>query len=410
MSDDDGVILYNCSDDDDVEYNRGYESENAGESEEQIIEIVRRKNKKKKKKDEEDPIERFDFEVDDGVANFEDEIQIGRDIIPDSSDEDEDPIVLRDRRIRRVMGDKFVIGSTFFTSIEFKEAILEVTLKHGHNVVQDRWEKEKISFKCGMGGKCNWRVYCAYDSDKQMFVIKTSCTHHSCSPNGKCEILKSPVIARLFLDKLRIDEKFMPMDIQLYIKERWKLVSTIPQCQRGRLLALKMLKKEYEEQFAHIRGYVEEIHSQNPNSVAFIDTYPNEKGEDVFNRFYVCFNILKIQWAGSCRPVIGLDGTFLKVAVKGVLLTAVGHDANNQIYPVAWAVVQSENAENWLWFVQQIKKDLGLEDGSRFVILSDRSKVGTSHYLCISLHVGKYESSHFVSFFYNYLTGSSKCC
>jgi len=212
------------------------------------------------------------------------------------------------------------------------------------------------------------------------------------------------------LDKLRIDEKFMPMDIQLYIKERWKLVSTIPQCQRGRLLALKMLKKEYEEQFAHIRGYVEEIHSQNPNSVAFIDTYPNEKGEDVFNRFYVCFNILKIQWAGSCRPVIGLDGTFLKVAVKGVLLTAVGHDANNQIYPVAWAVVQSENAENWLWFVQQIKKDLGLEDGSRFVILSDRSKVGTSHYLCISLHVGKYESSHFVSFFYNYLTGSSKCC
>jgi len=121
MSDDDGVILYNCSDDDDVEYNRGYESENAGESEEQIIEIVRRKNKKKKKKDEEDPIERFDFEVDDGVANFEDEIQIGRDIIPDSSDEDEDPIVLRDRRIRRVMGDKFVIGSTFSQVLSSKK-------------------------------------------------------------------------------------------------------------------------------------------------------------------------------------------------------------------------------------------------------------------------------------------------
>ncbi|KAG7557653.1 hypothetical protein ISN44_As11g036170 [Arabidopsis suecica] len=73
----------------------------------------------------------------------------------------------------------------------------------------------------------------------------------------------------------------MPMDIQQYIKERWKLVSTIPQCQRGRLLALKMLKKEYEDQFAHIRGYVEEIHSQNPGSVAFIDTLVTAPPEPV---------------------------------------------------------------------------------------------------------------------------------
>lgn len=282
--------------------------------------------------------------------------------------------MLRDRRIRRVMGDKLVVGSTFFTSIEFKEAVLDCALKYGHNVVQNRWEKDRIAFKCGMGGKCQWQVYCAFDKKKQLFVVRTSCMRHRCTPNGKCAMLKSPVIARLFLDKLRLNSMFMPMDIQQHIKERWKLVSTIPQCQRGRLIALKLLEKEYAEQFAHLRGYVEEINTQNPGSVAFIDTYLNDKGEDVFNRFYVCFHILKTQWAGSCRPIIGLDGTFLKVAVKGVLLTAVGHDANNQIYPIAWAVVQSENADNWLWFVQQIKKDLNLEDGSRFVIISDRSK------------------------------------
>lgn len=181
----------------------------------------------------------------------------------------------------------------------------------------------------------------------------------------------------------------MHMDIQQYIKEHWKLVSTIPQCQRGRLLELKMLKKGYKDQFAHIRGYVEEIHSQNPDSIAFIDTYPNDIGEDVFNRFYVCFNILMRQWVGSCRPIIGLDSTFLKVAVKGILLTVVGHDANNQIYPVPWTVVQYENADNWLWLVKQLKNDLNLADGSRFVVISDRSKVRFSHYLCNSLHVGK---------------------
>lgn len=231
--------------------------------------------------------------------------------------------MLRDRRVRKARGDKFVVGSTFLTGIEFKEAILDYVLKNGHNVVQNRWEKDKIAFKCGMGGKCKWKVYCSYDTKKQLFVVKTSCGSHSCTPNGKCEFLKSPVIGRLFLDKLRINDKFMPMDIQQYIKERWKLVSTIPQCQRGRLLALKWLQKEYDDQFAHLRGYIEEIHTQNPGSVAFIDTYPNVAGEDVFNRFYVCFNILRTHWAGTCRPIIGLDGTFLKVAVKGVLLTAI---------------------------------------------------------------------------------------
>lgn len=66
-------------------------------------------------------------------------------MILDSSDEDDDPIMFRDRRIRRAMGDKLVVGSTFFTSIEFKETVLECALKHGHNVVQNKWEKEWIA-------------------------------------------------------------------------------------------------------------------------------------------------------------------------------------------------------------------------------------------------------------------------
>lgn len=68
-------------------------------------------------------------------------------------------------------------------------------------------------------------------------------------------MLKSPVIANLFMDRLRIQPNCMPEEIQSLIKENWKLVSTRDQCQRGRLLALTMLEKEYREQFAHLRGY-----------------------------------------------------------------------------------------------------------------------------------------------------------
>ena len=204
--------------------------------------------------------------------------------------------------------------------------------------------------------------------------MKTKYKFHSCTPDGKCKLLKSPVIARLFLDKLRQKADLMPEEIQQIIKDKRKIVSTRNQCQRGRLLALKWLEKEYEEQFAHLRGYAQEIMVTNHGSTAIVDTYRNKAGEDVFSGFYVCFGILRDTWRGYCRPIIGVDGTFLKRAVKGVLLTAVGHDANNQIYPIAWAVVQSETTDSWLWFIKKLKHDLVLQDGNGFVIISDRSK------------------------------------
>ena len=50
-------------------------------------------------------------------------------------------------------------------------------------------------------------------------------------------------------------------------------------------------------------------------------------------------------------------------------MAAVGRDANNQLYPVAWAVVQVENTDNWVWFIAKLKAD-----GEGFTLISDRQK------------------------------------
>ena len=49
----------------------------------------------------------------------------------------------------------------------------------------------------------------------------------------------------------------------------------------------------------------------------------------------------------GCRPLIGLDGCFLKGPAGGVPLSIVSHDANNQIFPMAVAVVDSECQISW---------------------------------------------------------------
>ncbi|XP_019097455.1 PREDICTED: uncharacterized protein LOC104772659 [Camelina sativa] len=106
----------------------------------------------------------------------------------------------------------------------------------------------------------------------------------------------------------------------------------------------------------------------------WIDTIKNDAGQDVFNRFYVCFDALRRTWKQTCRPIIGVDGAFLKAKIKGQLLAALGRDADNGIYPIAWCVVQVENKDNWLWFVKRLKTDLDLNEGDGYILVSDRQK------------------------------------
>ena len=43
-----------------------------------------------------------------------------------------------------------------------------------------------------------------------------------------------------------------------------------------------------------------------------------------------------------CRPVINIDGTHLYGKYKGKLLIAMAIDANNEIFPLAFAIVDDE--------------------------------------------------------------------
>ncbi|GJU04070.1 hypothetical protein Tco_1114408 [Tanacetum coccineum] len=82
-----------------------------------------------------------------------------------------------------------------------------------------------------------------------------------------------------------------------------------------------------------------EILDTNPSSTCMLDVEETDNGNSYFKRFYVCFKGVKDGWLEGCRKIIGLDSFFPKQTCKGELLTAMGRDANNQMYPIAWEVV-----------------------------------------------------------------------
>jgi hypothetical protein len=74
----------------------------------------------------------------------------------------------------------------------------------------------------------------------------------------------------------------------------------------------------------------------------------------VLHRDFFSFSVC-IKAFSHCRPVLCVDGTFFTGKYKGHILTAIGMDSNNQIFPLAFAFLKSENTESWSWFFRHIK-------------------------------------------------------
>ncbi|CAK8573255.1 unnamed protein product [Lathyrus sativus] len=76
-----------------------------------------------------------------------------------------------------------------------------------------------------------------------------------------------------------------------------------------------------------------------------------------------------------CIPIIGVDGCFLKGIYRGQILAAVGRDPNDQMLPIAVAVVEAETKDSWAWFFDLLVRDLGgLEVCKNVTFISDKKK------------------------------------
>ncbi|XP_073225673.1 uncharacterized protein [Cicer arietinum] len=77
-----------------------------------------------------------------------------------------------------------------------------------------------------------------------------------------------------------------------------------------------------------------------------------------------------------CRPIIGLDGCFLKGYYGGMILVVMGRDPNDQMLPIALVVVEVETRDSWTWFLKLLIDDLGGQQACKFyTFISDQQKL-----------------------------------
>jgi hypothetical protein len=57
-----------------------------------------------------------------------------------------------------------------------------------------------------------------------------------------------------------------------------------------------------------------------------------------------------------CCDVLSIDGTFLMGKYKGMMLIAIRIDADHQLVPLTFAIVEKENNGSWGWFLRLVQR------------------------------------------------------
>ncbi|XP_016195725.1 uncharacterized protein LOC107636747 [Arachis ipaensis] len=112
-----------------------------------------------------------------------------------------------------------------------------------------------------------------------------------------------------------------------------------------------------------------------PGSVAVLRTSPVRVGGQVdgsqayFHRLFWTFPPC-IEAFRHCKSLVNIDGTHLYSKYGDMLLVAIAQDGNSNILPIAFSLVEGENAESWMFFLSQLRQHVTPQPG--ILVISDR--------------------------------------
>ena len=115
----------------------------------------------------------------------------------------------------------------------------------------------------------------------------------------------------------------------------------------GKHKAIRQLFGDFSQSYIELSRLFLVIEQSNPGCVVIWKicdiNMPNTK---ISQRLFWSFKP-SIERFEHCRPVMSIDGTHLYGKYKGKLLINMGCDGNNQLFPLAFAIIEGENADSW---------------------------------------------------------------
>lgn len=247
------------------------------------------------------------------------------------------------------------VGQRFNGVHEFREALRKYAIAHQFSFRYKKNDSHRVTVKCKVEG-CPWRIHASRLSTTQLICIKKMNPTHTCEGS----VIKNGYqatrswIASIIKEKLKVFPNYKPKDIVNDIKEEYGIQLNYFQAWRGKEIAKEQIQGSYKEAYSMLPVFCEKIMETNPGSLATFTT----KDDSSFHRLFISFHASLYGFEHGCRPLLFLDSTIVRSKYQGTLLAATAADGDDGVFPVAFAVVDTESDENWRWFLVQFRNAL----------------------------------------------------
>ncbi|KAI3738295.1 hypothetical protein L2E82_28319 [Cichorium intybus] len=264
------------------------------------------------------------------------------------------------------------VGTKFENMVDFRRALNHYAIINEFDYFIQKSDPTRFTARCD-NIDCGWRIYASIMQDGITFEVRKLTEGHTCTRSNKGGNKRATQgwIANIVTDKLKSDGDFSPVDLRNWIMKTYNVDVPYLKVFRGKEQAYTDMYGEWEDSFMNMDVLREELLIRNEGSVVEID-FDVVGDKKLFKRFFISLAACSKGFLLGCRPYISLDACHLKGKFNGVLAAATGVDGNNSIFPVAYCVLESENIQSWTWFLESLKKAIGMPSG--LVISSDMQK------------------------------------
>ncbi|XP_047315849.1 uncharacterized protein LOC124919619 [Impatiens glandulifera] len=282
--------------------------------------------------------------------------------------------ILQQRMLASSSSYELQVGQEFPDVRSCRRALRDTAIALHFEIQTVKSDKTRFTAKCSSEG-CPWRIHAAKLPGVPTFTIRTIHDSHTCGGIGHLGHQQASVqwVANSVEQRLRENPNYKPKEILEEIHRMHGITLSYKQAWRGKERIMAAMRGSFEEGYRLLPQYCEQVKRTNPGSIASVYSSPTDNS---FQRLFVSFQASIFGFLNACRPLIGLDRTYLKSKYLGTLLLATGFDGDGALFPLAFGVVDEETEENWMWFLSELHNllEVNTENMPRLTILSDRQK------------------------------------